>query len=199
MSARWRYCRRLRLRLYPKSAYAGHALPSPCTALALATGMRRGERFSIRVCVRVERSLEQTQKGLRVKQPKTRSWASAMSPSQRHAIAMLRNAAATGQRELRPVWPSKASTCSPMPCRVTGRVCAAAVNCLSCPSMRCEHTSVSLLLASGMDVLKVARRMGHGKPSITLKVLRAPNRRRRRGGRESAGGGARITGARRTG
>ena len=33
-----------------------------------------------------------------------------------------------------------------------------------------RHTHASQLIASGMDVLTVSRRLGHGAPSITLNV-----------------------------
>ena len=33
-----------------------------------------------------------------------------------------------------------------------------------------RHTHASQLIASGMDVLSISRRLGHGSPSITLNV-----------------------------
>ena len=33
-----------------------------------------------------------------------------------------------------------------------------------------RHTHVSQLIASGMDVLTISRRLGHGSPTITLGV-----------------------------
>jgi integrase len=33
-----------------------------------------------------------------------------------------------------------------------------------------RHTHASQLIASGMDVLTISRRLGHGSPSITLNV-----------------------------
>jgi integrase len=33
-----------------------------------------------------------------------------------------------------------------------------------------RHTHASMLIASGMDVLTVSRRLGHGSPTITLRV-----------------------------
>lgn len=58
----------------------GHSY-HPIAALALATGMRRGELLALqwsdidlaKGIIRVERSLEQTQAGLRVKPPKSKA------------------------------------------------------------------------------------------------------------------------------
>ena len=33
-----------------------------------------------------------------------------------------------------------------------------------------RHTHASMLIASGMDVLTISRRLGHGSPAITLRV-----------------------------
>jgi integrase len=33
-----------------------------------------------------------------------------------------------------------------------------------------RHTHASTLIASGLDVLTISRRLGHGSPAITLKV-----------------------------
>jgi integrase len=33
-----------------------------------------------------------------------------------------------------------------------------------------RHTHASQLIASGMDVMAISRRLGHGSPSITLNV-----------------------------
>lgn len=33
-----------------------------------------------------------------------------------------------------------------------------------------RHTHASVLIASGLDVLTISRRLGHGSPAITLKV-----------------------------
>jgi integrase len=33
-----------------------------------------------------------------------------------------------------------------------------------------RHTHASILIASGLDVLTISRRLGHGSPAITLKV-----------------------------
>jgi integrase len=33
-----------------------------------------------------------------------------------------------------------------------------------------RHTHASMLIASGMDVLTISRRLGHGSPTITLRV-----------------------------
>ena len=38
-------------------------------------------------------------------------------------------------------------------------------------TMHClRHTHASQLIASGMDVLTISRRLGHGSPAITLTV-----------------------------
>jgi integrase len=33
-----------------------------------------------------------------------------------------------------------------------------------------QHTHASQLIASGMDVLTISRRLGHGSPTVTLAV-----------------------------
>jgi integrase len=39
---------------------------------------------------------------------------------------------------------------------------------VTCHSLR--HMRASRLIASGMDVLTISRRLGHGSPSVTLRV-----------------------------
>ena len=75
----------------------GHAL-HPIASLALATGMRRGELLALqwsdvdldRRVIRVERSLEETKAGLRVKPPKTKRGRRNIGLSA-DAVAMLRD------------------------------------------------------------------------------------------------------------
>jgi integrase len=67
----------------------GHSLHL-IASLALATGMRRGELLALQWCdidldratLRVERSVEETRRGLRVKPPKTKR-----GPSQHRIVA----------------------------------------------------------------------------------------------------------------
>jgi integrase len=156
----------------------------PIAALALATGMRRGELLALswqdvdldKAALKVERSLEQTKAGLRFKSPKTRHSRRTVSlpPS---AVAML-GQHRKDQLELRfqlgmgkhepgalvfcnhdgaPISPNSFSV-------VWGRT----VPQVTFHALR--HTHASALIAGGVDVVTISRRLGHSSPTITLSV-----------------------------
>ena len=164
----------------------GHDL-FPIVALELATGARRGELLALRwqdvdfeaATVQVSRSLEETAAGLRFKAPKNKYGQrtislppSAVADLRAHRLKQLTLRAALGQGrpapdalifstiESLPLSPDKLS-----------RDWRRAVAALDLPAVRfhaLRHTHASVLIASGLDVLTVSRRLGHGSPVVTL-------------------------------
>jgi integrase len=169
-------------------ALRGHAL-YPVAVIGLATGIRRGEMVALRWGdidldrgkVHVERSLEQTNDGLRFKAPKTKAGRREISipPS---IVAELRahwktqgearlalglgRASADDLALPRPdgsAWPPDSLTSE----------WARAVRILKLPIVTLHalrHTHASQLIASGLDVVTVSRRLGHSNPTVTLNV-----------------------------
>ena len=165
-------------------ALRGHSL-YPIAALAISTGMRRGELLALHwsdinldaATLRCERSVEETRAGLRLKQPKTRAGRRniALAPD---TVAMLRTHRAEQMRlrlalgqggspklvfgtledELR-----SPDNLSRDWCRT---VRAKRLPLVSFHSLR--HTCASLMIAAGTDILTISRRLGHRKASVTL-------------------------------
>jgi integrase len=161
----------------------GHAL-HPIAALALSTGMRRGELLGLQwgdvdldddpPFLRVERSVEETKAGLRLKPPKTkRGQRNITLPPE--TVAMLR-AHKVSALELRLVGTIKPDTLvfstvdggllSPDNLsRDWGRVVKAkGLPHVSFHALR--HTHVSMLIRKGVDILLISRCLGHSKASI---------------------------------
>src|SRR5262245_18608786 len=167
-------------------ALADHAL-YPIASLALATGMGRGELLALRWddidfergAIRVERSVEETRAGLRIKPPKTKRGRRSISIAS-DAVTMLREHRKQ-QLELRLKigqggQPSlvfstlEGELLSPDNLsRIWRRVCDAR-KLPRCRFHSLRHTHVSLLIDAGVDILKISRRLGHDKPSTTLNV-----------------------------
>jgi integrase len=166
----------------------GHAL-YPIVSLALATGMRRGELLGLqwgdvnfdKATLRVERSVEETKSGMRLKQPKTKHGRRTISlpPSaievlkdhrqterkKRIALGLGREAANTllfSTIEGEPLSPDNLSR----DWRRT--VLAKKLPAVMFHALR--HSHASALIAGGLDVLTVSRRLGHGSPAVTLTV-----------------------------
>jgi integrase len=167
----------------------GHPLYT-ISALALATGMRRGELLALTIgdvdfegpSVRVERSLEETARGqLRFKPPKSKHGRRTISlpPS---VVAVLR-AHWRQQLEVRlalglgkpdpdtlifsnpdgsPLSPDNLSRDWHRACRSLG------LPLVMFHALR--HTHASALIAKGHDVVQISRRLGHGSPVITLRT-----------------------------
>ncbi|MCK5088774.1 MAG: site-specific integrase, partial [Hyphomicrobiaceae bacterium] len=161
----------------------------PIVALAIGTGARRGEIAALRwsdidldaATVRIERSLEQTAAGLRVKDPKTKAGrrtvslpkftVEAISVHRRQQLE-LRLTVGTGQMpgdapvfgNLEGEWPSPSS--------ITDRWRDAVKN-RKLPKVTfhaLRHSHASALIAAGLDIVSISTRLGHASPALTLGV-----------------------------
>jgi integrase len=155
----------------------------------LATGMRRGEIVALRWGdvdldsgkIRVERSLEQTNAGLAFKEPKTKAGRRIVAiPSsvaaelrnhwreqqeQRLALGMGKSGA---EDLVFPRWDG-----NPWPPDRLSSTWAKTVSTLKLPKVTfhaLRHTHASQLIAAGLDVVAVSRRIGHSNPTVTLTV-----------------------------
>jgi len=167
----------------------------PIYATALATGMRRGEILALRwgdvdldgAKLRVERSLEQTKaKGLRFKAPKTRHGRRSITlPEQ--TVSVLRELRKRQQETRLALGTGKLppdalvfgtldeDTLDDLPRSPTAlsKAWARAVDTLELPDVSfhaLRHTHASALIAGGVDVLTLSRRLGHASPTITLNI-----------------------------
>lgn len=169
-------------------ALRGRAL-YPIAVLALATGMRRGEIAALRWAdiefdvgkVRVERSLEQTNSGLVFKAPKTKAGRRIISipPS---IVAVLRDHWRQRQEQRLALGMGKAAADdlvfarpdgNPWPPDSLTTAWSKAIAALKLPKITLHglrHTHASQLIAAGLDVVTVSRRLGHGNPTVTLAV-----------------------------
>jgi integrase len=161
----------------------------PIVATALGTGMRRGELLALRwkdvdldgAKLRVEQSLEQTKRGgLVFKAPKTRHGrrtitlpSSTVAVLREHLKATLERRFTLGQGKLPDgalvfaTWDG--STRSPNAMSKEWRRAIHAAK-LKATFHSLRHTHASSLIAAGIDVLSISRRLGHGSPAITLGV-----------------------------
>ena len=157
--------------------------------LDLSTGMRRGELLALtwpdfdldRGAVRVERSLEQTKAGLRVKEPKTEAGTrtitippATVEVMRAHKVRQLEQRMKLGQGK-----PADDALVFPEldgshmdPDKLSkrwARACKAlALSRIDFHGIR--HTHASVLIAAKEDILKISRRLGHSKPSVTLDI-----------------------------
>ena len=158
-------------------------------ALAVGTGMRRGEICGLAsgcldldaATVRVECSLEETAAGLRLKPPKTRHGLRTISlPKSTVAILREHSRRQLEQRLLlglgRPGADDKVFPLfdgSPYPPDKLSRDWGNLVRDRKLARIMfhaLRHSHASALIAAGVDIVTVSKRLGHGSPAITLGV-----------------------------
>jgi integrase len=157
----------------------------PIASLALATGMRRGELLALQWSdvdlaggkLKVERSVEETKTGLRIKPPKTKLSRrtvtlppEAIAMLREHKIRQLELRLALGQGGAPKLVFSTVEGGLLSPDNLSRdwrRVCRQKhLPLVQFHALR--HTHASLLIAKGVDVLAVGRRLGHSRASTTL-------------------------------
>ena len=161
----------------------------PIVVVALGTGLRRGEILALQwgnvefdaAKLRVERSIEGTKFSLRFKPPKSKHGkrSVALPPSvidvlREHRRRQLETRLALGLGKFSDddLVFSRADG-SPMPPNKLSRDWANLVISRKLPRgpfHGLRHTHVSALIAGGLDVFSVSRRIGHNSPALTLKV-----------------------------
>ena len=159
----------------------------PIAALAFATGMRRGELLALRwqnvdlgrAMIKVEHSLEQTKAGLRFKPPKSKYGRRSISLPQ-SAVAKLsqhrkeqlelRMALGMGKPESDALvfCNHDGTPISPNSVSVTWGTAVSRAGLPDVTFHACRHSHASALIAAGIDVVSVSRRLGHSSPVITL-------------------------------
>jgi integrase len=160
----------------------------PIVSFLLGTGARRGEALAVRWgdmnfqtnVVKIERSLEQTKGSLRIKSPKTKKGRRNVAISPWLAAELRSHRARQDERRLA-LGMGRAPDDAPVFARWDGEFrspsrlsqdFAAAMEALKidCTLHGLRHTHVSQLIAAGLDVLTISRRIGHASPAITLNV-----------------------------
>jgi integrase len=160
----------------------------PIVSFLLGTGARRGEALALRWkdldldkgIVRIERSLEQTKGALRFKSPKTKNGRRNVSISP-WLVAELRAHRSRQQQRRLSLGLGRAPDDSLVFARSDGSprsphwltqkfALAMTALKLDCTLHGLRHTHVSQLIAAGLDVLTISRRIGHASASITLDV-----------------------------
>lgn len=165
---------------------SGHFL-HPIVSLALDTGMRRGELLGLKwgdldldkATLQVERSVEETRQGLRIKGPKTKRGRRSITLPKR-AVAMLRNHRVEQMQMRLALGLGKVNDETLVFCEADGsmlrpddltRIWARVSLAKKLPRVTfhaLRHTHASILINAGLDVLTISRRLGHSKPSVTL-------------------------------
>jgi integrase len=160
----------------------------PIVSFLLGTGVRRGEALALRWkdvdldkgVIRIEQSLEQTRAGLKFKSPKTRHGRRNVSISpwliaelRAHRIRQQERRLALGQGKVTPDglvfsrWDGEIRSPHWLTQKFAQAMAALKINC-TLHGLR--HTHVSQLIAAGLDVLTISRRIGHASSAITLGV-----------------------------
>lgn len=160
----------------------------PIGLTALGTGMRRGELCGLRwkdvdferALLRVEQSVEQTKRCLTIKSPKTRHGrrtitlpASLVTELKAHWKRQQEQRLKIGLGKapadslVFATWEGKTRSPDGLTKEWSKAMEAVGIDA-TLHSLR--HTHASHLIASGLDVLTISRRLGHGSPTITLAV-----------------------------
>jgi len=159
-------------------------------SLALASGMRRNEMLGLRWRdvdmdagrLTVEQALEQTaEHGIRVKGPKTRHGRRTISLPP-HIVAALSSHWRAQQEQRLALGIGKAPAESTVLATFDGKLMSPNAITKAWPRAMDEigmseitlhslrHTHASMLIASGMDILTISRRLGHANPTVTLGI-----------------------------
>ncbi len=166
----------------------GHPLYE-IAVVELATGMRRGELLAVRLSdldldaatISVDRSLEETRAGLRFKPPKTKRGRRTISlppnavtvlREHRRKLLETRMALGLGRPDSEMLLFGEPDGSPTPPNRLTRRWLDACVS-LNLPRVHfhaLRHTHASALIAAGVDVAMISRRLGHKNPTVTLSV-----------------------------
>ena len=164
----------------------GHPI-YPIAAVAIGTGARRGEIAALRwsdidldaATVRIERSLEQVKGSVRVKSPKTAAGRRTVSLPAFAVDALRDHRRQTLELRLRlgigalpggaPVFGNiEGNTITPFYITTSWR---RAVRSRGLPKITfhsLRHSHASALIAAGVDVVTVSKRLGHASPALTL-------------------------------
>ena len=169
-------------------ALDGHSI-FPIVSLALATGMRRGELLGLQwqdidldaATLRVERAVEETKKGLRLKPPKTKRGrrnvklpSDAVTALRAHKVKQLELRLALGMGNIAPdtlVFGNvDGELIRPRNLTKSWSRARAAMKLPAVSFHAFRHSHASMLIRAGVDILTVSRRLGHANASITLNV-----------------------------
>jgi len=166
----------------------GHSI-YPIAALAIGTGARRGEIAALRwsdidlgaATVRIGRSLEQTKGSIRVKAPKTAAGRRTVTLPSFTVAALRDHRRQTLELRLQlgiGALPDDAPAFGdiegklPDPSHITNSwrraVKSRGLPRITFHSLR--HSHASALIAAGIDVVTVSKRLGHASPALTLGV-----------------------------
>jgi integrase len=166
----------------------GHPLHT-IAVVAIGTGMRRGELCALAwgaidldgATIRVEHSMEETAAGTRMKPPKTRHGrrlislpANVVTALRLYRVGQLERRFALGAGTPKDddlVFTTQAGL--PLSPDNLSRDWARAVGARKLPATTfhaLRHLHVSVLIARGIDVLTISRRLGHSSPTVTLSV-----------------------------
>lgn len=163
--------------------------PYPKIVTALFTGLRRGELLALRwgdvdlesKTLQVRQALEETQTGVRVKVTKTRAGrrdidlpdvvVNALRDHRKDLLELRMRLGAGKLADNDLVFPALDGG-PQRPSNLSGDW-REAVAALDLPKVRfhaLRHTHASQLIDSGLDVVRISKRLGHADPAITLKV-----------------------------
>jgi integrase len=161
----------------------------PLILVALATGMRRGELLGLQwgdidldgASLKVERSVEETKAGLRLKTPKTKNGRRTISlPAS--AVDALKAHRASQREDRLALRLGRETATTPVFGTPDGHLYSPdnlsrdwrrLVRSHGLPQVMfhaLRHTHASALIASGLDVVTISRRLGHSSPNVTLTV-----------------------------